>query len=832
MILLCDKKIRPIGVGDKPFFGWRITEEDGSIQKSYSIRVFDKDNNIFWETGRIESRKTDYVYYEGKELSSHKKYFWQVCVTTDKGTYTSERDFFVTAVIGEWKAKWITAKTKTAPIFKKEFYFKKKAEAYVSVCGLGYFTLKINSKKVGDDYFAPCRTDYDVVTRKKLQYPYDGETEKSLYFLTYDVTDWLKDGQNTVEIMLGNGMYRDTGRVTEGIFEYDVLKTVFWLTSGDFELISDEEWLVSESSLVKNSIFIGEIHDARLSGEIIGNAQTARPPKSEFLPQFAPCDKVRKIIKPAKISDTVYDCKECMTGLVKFRLSGKSGDVVRVRYAEALDENGKLDFSSTVGYIDCDKNQIQEDCFILGGDGAEEFMPQFVWHAFRYFQTDAPDVEIIDVQALYIYTAIKDNAYFECSNDLLNKIHNMNLNTQRCNIHGAIPMDCPHRERLGYTGDGQNTSYSLMCNFDAYDLYKKWIKDIMDAQNKETGYVPHTVPFNGGGGGIGWGSAIVFIPWNFYLHYGDKKSLEETLPSMKKWICYILNRLDERGLANKEEDGGWCLGDWILPTEGTWDRPQTLYLPNELVNTCFLIRCIDTYNKALSASGYKNDAFSKEREAAVNAVNNAYLKDYYAYGIQGCDVFPMHCKIVPREKYTKLLDRIISNLEKNNYKVDTGMYGTKILFELLTENNRQDVVYKILTQTNYPSYGNMIKNGATTVWETWEGNGALNHIGLTMIDFWFITGLCGIIPKDCGGFSEFLIKPYFHEDLEYLKASYTTIYGDIRVFWERNDKFIDLSVEIPFNTRALLFINNEKTELTRGKFRFVVDKRTNQHFLR
>ena len=217
---------------------------------------------------------------------------------------------------------------------------------------------------------------------------------------------------------------------------------------------------------------------------------------------------------------------------------------------------------------------------------------------YRYiYIKHSKEVEILDVDSLFVCSAMDKRASFNCSDQSINSIYSMYNNTVLANMHGCTPLDCAHRERLGYTGDGQLSANAAMYNYDGYHTYKKWITDIYDAQDPISGFVPYTAPYSGGCGGHAWGSSVVTVPWHFYLQYGDKSFLKESIPYIKKWLSYLQEQKDEKGFINKHIEGSWCLGDWVMPSKYPWSdpKPEAIKIPPQLVNTAYYVYCINLY---------------------------------------------------------------------------------------------------------------------------------------------------------------------------------------------------------------------------------------------
>ena len=808
-----------------PVFSWILKEGNDKNQLSYHITVSTADGNVVWDSNTVLSDNSTHIEYGGEKLKENTKYFWKVIVTTDKGKYESDTSHFITGLYDFDSLKWITAdKEINSPIITRGFELEEVCD-YVplNICGLGFFEVYINGLKVSDEIMSPVRTDYSDVIYKNLKYPYNSTTRKIVKYLCYEVSKYLKTGKNEISVWLGNGWYRQTGRIVEGTFDYgDELKMFFRLTNGSQVIESDESCLCMESPIIYDNIFYGEIYDSRIKGTKKSVKLTSAP-TGTLEKQLCPPERILNTYIPTRLND-VYDAGKCLTGFVEISCTGKSGDKVELYFSEDIDESGNLDYTSTVGYEESDKDQIQKDVFILNGTKDQTYVPKFVWHAFRYFKIVAPDsVKISDVKVHYVCTDLKIRTSFSCSEDLLNMIHEISINTQLTNTHGCVPMDCPHRERLGYTCDGQLSSLSVMYNFDAEEMYSKWVNDIINAQNLETGFVPHTAPFNGGGGGPAWGSGIAVVPWNMYMQYGNKEIIKKAAPHIKLWIEYLTEKR-ENGLVTCEEPGSWCLGDWCMPSKYPWSEPHLdeIKIPPMLVNTVYYIYCIDIYTKMLDILGEKVEEWiEEERLLSVEAVNSLLKDGLYVTGEQGSNLFPLFAGIVPKGEEAKVLENAIESIRKNNFRFETGISGTKFVLNVLDKFERNDIALKMMLGSEYPSLGNMIKNGATSLWETWEGNGSRNHTAFSSADSWLFYGLSGIKPL--GGYKEFTLKPHFARELNFLETSIETEYGTISVNWHRTEKNIEVVIEVPFNTTAHVNLNGDCFDLTAGVYKKIIN---------
>ena len=416
---------------------------------------------------------------------------------------------------------------------------------------------------------------------------------------------------------------------------------------------------------------------------------------------------------------------------------------------------------------------------------------------------------------------MEKRANVACSNETVNAIYKLYQNTVLSNLHGATPLDCPHRERLPYTGDGQLSANAAMSNYDAYETYKKWIADICDAQDLDSGFVPYTAPYSGGCGGHAWGSAVVTVPWHHYLQYGDKRILVQAVPHIEKWIAYLKDHKDERGFIDRHVEGSWCLGDWVMPSKFPWSdpKPEAIKIHPRLVNTVYYIYCLLLLKKMYDELGWMiPTSLDEEINESRFVLSKEYVYTDDVFDEQEADVYLLFSDVITGRKAEKTLEQLVEKIEKRGYTFNSGMVATELLFKVLDKANRNDVVLKMLTASEYPSFGYMLKNGATTLWETWEGTGARSHTAFTSIGAWYVYGLAGIQPDR--GYQTFTVKPFLAESLSYVDASQDTEYGKICVRWKRTGKRISLDISVPFNTTATLVIGEEIRKLSCGEHHF------------
>lgn len=722
-------------------------------------------------------------------------------------------------------ASWVVCPAELeAPIIRRCFHLSSPASAEIAVSALGFFKLYVNGSAVGDEYFRPSNSIFRARDPKSWIYPLRDTFTYRCYYSIIDITPWLCEGENTLEIALGNGWYRQTERVAEGNMAFgDRLGAIYALALDECGketlIVSDGSEACSASATVYSQLFIGEVYDTRLEGEAFRKwvgVETTELPDTVLTPEDAPADRIIRRIQPVLLSDNgerrLYDAGENISGLVSLRVNGKPGEEVHIRFAENI-ANGELSFATTgSGHRSPDgRPQIMEDVCIC--DGNEHlFIPQFVWHAFRYFEVKGPG-EPVCVSVIHSDTPVTSS--FNSSSPELNWLYGAFIRTQLNNMHGGVPSDCPHRERLGYTGDGQACARAAMTLLDSRTFYRKWIRDIFDSQDESTGHVNHTAPFAGGGGGPGgWGCAAVIVPYQYYKAYGDTSPLYEYYDRMKKWIGYLLNR-SENGLVVREEEGGWCLGDWC-----TLGKVE---IPIPFVNTCYLIKSLRYLEEIASVIGKTEDVphLAEIRKTAEDGVKAAYydsISGSFADSAQGADAFALwagigdECNVAALiKKYTAL------------GHFDTGFLCTEILCGILLENGAEDLAYTLLTSHEYGSFGYMMDRGATTVWEQWNGGGSHDHPMFSASAGHLLYSLLGIDQKDSSaGYSELVIAPKTPAALNFAEGSVTLPIGEVCVGWERTASDVRFTISLPANCSCEFIYSDKHLRLQAGKHAVII----------
>lgn len=612
-----------------------------------------------------------------------------------------------------------------AVVARCDFFAKSDVGAELFVTGLGYCEIYINGKSISDRVLAPAWTNYVKFDTQNLEYPiYDTMTTRILYE-KFDVTPFLQDGKNTIIFHIGGGWFCQRESRNEGVKPYGDLKLCFKITQNEKIIAKSGESVKYKKSFVtRTNIYFGEEHDARLGGYDFGeiddentytkNADIVERPLALLSEQNFPPDKVVSVLHPKCIFKkgdyAIYDIGENISGYPVIEFPDNFCDEqCSLRFAEELNNDGSLNFDSAGGSF-----RIQRARFIHDGK-CKEYSPHFTWFGARYFEA-VGNINVKEYRC--VHTDIKQIVAFKSSNETLQWIFDAYVRTQLNNIHGCIPSDCPHRERLGYTGDGQLTADTVMTCFDAEGMYRKWMRDIADCQDIYNGHVQHTAPFYGGGGGPGgWGGAVVIVPYTFYKHYRDESVLREYYPNMLLYLDYMASRC-ENGLVVREEPDGWCLGDWCSPENKN-------LIPEPFVNTYFYIKTLAMTKEIAKILGEPTAELEKRLEETKTVFAKNYFDEKtetFCDSKEGADAYGFDLGLGTEKTLTAIVEKYEALGE-----FDTGIFGTDILIRVLCENGYKDLAFKLLTSEKENTYYNMKKQGATTLWENWNGEASHSH---------------------------------------------------------------------------------------------------------
>lgn len=678
------------------------------------------------------------------------------------------------------RGKWICTEQKVqTPLFVKKFNLHNAKTVKIDISGLGYFVLLVNGKRISTP-FVPAQTDYMKRDTSIFTYPiFDTFTHK-VFYLNYDITKYVHEGENEINVIVGNGWFRQPYRIAEGHTSYsDLVCTAFDINISDElghrTVSSDGSELAFVYPILESNLFTGETVDTRMFLKELPRAETMLFDDTllgELVLQECPFDRVIRTIKPKHIGGGMFDLGENISGRVYIKGKGESGNIIKVVHAEEIKDDDL--FLVTTGANSTGSNgqlQIQADTYILNGETVELY-PEFVFHGFRYFKIEG-EIEIEELRAEVIHTDLPQTASFTCDNEIINWTYDAFIRGYLGNMHGCVPSDCPHRERLGYTGDGQIVSMSGMLTFDSKLAYKKWIEDIFECQCKVSGHVQHSAPFMGGGGGPGgWGSAIVFVPYNYYNVYGDSEMLKIAYPKMLEWLKYMQAHC-ENGLLVREEEGGWCLGEWLAP--------PTTEIDQHFVNTCCMVKSILIMADIADTLGLDDGEMlrttAKTHKKAL--YDNYYKNGSYLDGLQGADALALWAELLG----DGIEESLIKHYEERS-TFDTGFIGTEILCNMLFSVGRGDLAIKLIGSDDTEiGFNAMRLNNATTLYEHLCVNEeSHNHPAFAGCLHTLYTGLMGI--KLSGG--KAVIMPCIDSGLREFSGSVKLESGKVAVSLKGN----------------------------------------------
>jgi alpha-L-rhamnosidase len=836
----CEYRVNPSTVdAEQPRLSWinRTVDPDvrGQKQTAWQIRVASSPEELMsgradlWDSGKQISDRSILVKYGGRALRSMQDCWWQVRVwdVDDRPSAWSEPAYWGMGLLksSEWTAKWIGAPWQgeeareqmdghphhPAPLLRRDFELKKKLKsAKAFVTGLGYFEFYVNGNKVSQDVLIPNQTNYGKRDGlDKASIPLDDKFRAyRVLYVGYDITSWLQPGMNVIGAIVGNGFYNPVINWTKAYGSPRFIAQVY-LTYEDGTqevIVSDENWQAHPSAITLNGIYAGEVYDARkeipdwaLPACDLSDWQAAairKAPEGIMSAQTSPPDRVMEKLTPVSItspddSTCEVDFGQEISGWVRLHdLNGAAGHKVEVKYLSESPNNGVHQY-------------------IMKGTGAESHAPRFTWYVFRKVRVlNYPGLLTGDcLTAEAVYSDLEATGRFECSNRRFNQINRIWQRSFTDNAHGSLMSDCPHRERSAYTGDGQVACVTVMHHYDAAAFYTKWIRDIADAQNTETGYVPNGAPWQPGcGGGVAWGAAMNIMPWEFYLHYGDLDMLTRNYTFMKEQVRYMESWKTKDGTMLAKAPHGreplyWMnLGDWCP----AYENP-----PDELVHTYFMWRCMDLTARA--AKALKISGEEKMYHQMAEAVRKAFHKKFYdagkgSYGDFGSNVFALRMGVPPKE-YARVVESLRKEIEARDGHLNTGIFGTQLLFEVLAENGMSNVAYSIMNKRDYPSFGHWIAQGATTTWEQWDGKNSRNHPMFGGGLVWYYRKLAGLtVDEDQPGYKQMIIRPEIPDSLTYASYATRTPYGEVSVAWRRDEAGFGMQLVVPVGATAMVYI--------------------------
>lgn len=827
--------VNPLGIDvRKPRLSWQIQSERRDVlQSAYHIRVAGSETdlaagrNLIWDSGKVASPESIQQVYGGPDLKSGQMYYWQVRVwdVSGKSSDWSAPAWWETGKLSDWKASWIEPdltedpkKSNPAPLLRRRFTLSgaiRSARAYVTAHGL--YEMHLNGRRVGEDLFTPGWTSYN----KRLQYQ------------TYDVTDMLRRGDNAVGVMLGDGWYRGNlgftnQRNTYGTKLALLLQIDVTYADGRTETIgSDSQWKATTGPVIESDIYNGEIYDARLekqgwttasySDSGWSGVKVVDIPKDKLIAPAGPPVRAIEEIKAVKILKTpagltVVDFGQNMVGWVRMKVRGPAGTTVTLRHAEVLDKAGEF-------YTANLRAAKQTNRYTLKGGGEEVWEPRFTFQGFRYVAVEGyPGEPALDsLTGVVIHSDIEPAGELVTSQPLINQLQHNIVWGQKGNFLD-VPTDCPQRdERLGWTGDAQVFARTAIFNRDVAGFFTKWMGDVA-ADQLASGSVPFVIPDvlskpnAPAAGSAAWADASVIIPWTMYLTYGDKRILDRQYESMARWVEYMRVRAGDDFIW----DGDNHFGDWLAFATTRSDYPGAT-TGKDLIATAFYAHSTDLLQRTAAILGKRDD--SAKYLDQLNKIKDAFNREFVTQtarvgeNTQTAYVLALEFDLLPEAMRPVAAKRLAQEVRERKH-LTTGFVGTPYLCHVLGRYGYLDEAYMLLRREQYPSWLYPVKQGATTIWERWDGQkpdgsfqdvgmNSFNHYAYGAIGDWMYRVMAGIeIDPNQPGYRHILIQPMPGGGFTSVRASHESPYGKVVSAWEIRDGRFTLTVEVPANTRA------------------------------
>lgn len=862
----------PLGLDtNAPRFSWQITSDKKDVvQTAYEIIVassaenLNADNGDLWSSGNVESSEQLWITYAGKPLKSNQRAYWKVRIHTNKGkSEWSQPQEFGIGLLKEthWSGRWIGLERLmpgeahglhsrlAARYLRKEFDLGdkeiKRATAHIS--GLGLYELYINGKEIGSsEVLKPVPSDY----------------RRTVYYNSYDVTSAL--AKNTaIGIVLGNGrmftmrQHKPYKSPAFGFPKCRINIIVEYADGSKQTLKSDESWKVTADGPIRaNNEYDGEEYDARMelgSWSTVGyddskwlKAERTDIPYGTLRGQMTPNMTEKKLaIKPVVSivnGKTIIDFGQNIAGWISFIPRGNAGDTIKIKYAEKLNADGTI-------YLDNLRDALSEDIYICNGKESQSWHAAFSYHGFRYAQiTGMSNVTADDFTALVVSDQMQTSGSFECSDPILNKVMKNAWWGVKTNYKG-MPVDCPQRnERQPWLGDRTVGSLGESFLFDNERLYCKWMRDIYESQ-REDGVFSDVAPafWNYYNDDVTWPAALPFTCDMLYRQFGNKQPIINSYPYIKRWIEHVIGEYTREGVITKDKYGDWCVPPEKLDMIHSQDPARKT--DGSLISTAYVIRCLQLLEEFAALQGLDSEAanWKSQREEMSKAFNKKFLhikrgtsvrpghvlypdSVFYGNNTATANLLPLAFGLVPDDCKDDVVKNIVENIIiKNKEHVSCGVIGISWLMRMLSENGFADVAYLLATQKTYPSWGYMAENGATTIWELWNGDKANpkmnsgNHVMLLGdLLTWCYQNLGGIRNGNGVAYKHIILKPDFNiQDCGHANVSYQTPYGKVVSNWKKTLQQLSWDVEVPCNTTAEVHLpDGTVKKVGSGKYHF------------
>ncbi len=855
--LKCEYLTNPLGIDVvRPRLSWQIdSTRRGACQRAFQIVASEvapalQSDPVLWDSGKVNSGQSAHLPYAGSPLRSRQRVHWRLRIwdENEQPTAWSDPAWFEMGLLErqDWQAQWIghflvggPYTPIPNPLFRKGFTIESEIRsARLYITALGLYEASINGSRVGEDILTPGWTDYS----QRLRYQ------------TYDVTGLLSPGYNVMGVILGDGWYCGHvawhQRQNYGDRPYLLAQLEITFADGTSQtIVTDETWETAVGPTLKSDLIMGEAYDARLEipGWDIPNHQSPtpnpwiparvfpQPPGLALVAQNTPPVRAQgelaSIAQPHLIKGWpqdrwIFDFGQNLVGRVRLKVKGERGATVILRFGEMLAKDGHL-------YTENLRSALQTDIYTLKGDPEGEiYEPGFTFHGFRYVEVcglvDRPSRDLLT--AIVLHTDNPPSLEFECSDPLLNQLHR-NIEWGWKGNSVDIPTDCPQRdERLGWTGDAQVFVKTATYLTGAASFFTKWIQDLADSQ-LDSGAIPSVAPaiskMRTHDGGAAWSDAFIIIPWTVWQQYGDTRVLETHYEAMCRYMDYLVDHSPGliRLLPSGEESvpgvqvaiGGY--GDW-LAQDGS--RDNFGLTPRDLIGTAFLAYDVELMSQIASAIGKPEDA--SRFSALFEDTRQAFINRFITPGgllvgqTQTGYILALYFDLVPEELRPAIVSALVEDIHNRVMHLSTGFVGTPYICQVLTAAGHLDLAYTLLLQKTFPSWLYSVLQGATTVWERWDGwtqeNGfqdpgmnSFNHYVYGAVGTWMYENILGFQtdPKN-PGFKHILFHPRIGGDITHARGKFHSLYGIIKSEWQIEGDSLVWEVTVPPNTTATAHI--------------------------
>jgi len=841
----------PLNVNARPYFSWQLETDVRNVEQTAYRVLVTNGRDTLWDSGRVPSGQSIHVAYDGRPLTAASHYQWRVGVWTnlgDRPLWSGMASFQTGLFSGaDWHgAAWIALEELDAdkvdalpestkkdtwfgnnrlPLFRKPFVVDGEiVRANLFISGLGHFEAFINGAPVSDHFLDAGWAKYD----------------KEALYVAFDVTPQLRQGENAIGVMLGNGFYfippvKGRFRKHKVAYGYPKMMCNLILEYADgrrVSVVSDSTWKTAAGPITFSSLYGGEDYDARLAEAgwnqpgfddshwqpVLG---VSGPPALN--PQLAEPLKVFDRFKPRTVRQAgdgywVYDLGQNASGIIELAVRGKAGDTVRVYPGELVDADGRVTQKATGGpyYFE----------YVLDGNGTEVWRPRFTYYGFRYLEVrgGVPDGQgnpadrptVVRLISLHTRNAAPEVGHFSCSDTLFNRVHALIDWAIRSNM-ASVLTDCPHREKLGWLEQVHLMGTAIQYRYDFSNLVRKTVTDMMHSQ-LDNGLVPEIAPeyvnFTWGGDMFRdspeWGSSSVIVPWYLYRWYGDEAVLHRAYPMMKRYLAYLQGRADGHILTHG-------LGDWY--DLGPHSPGVSQLTPAGVTATAIYYYDLTIIRKVALMLG--DTAAARGYALQADSVKVAFNKRFfdagahqYATGSQTAQAMALYMDLVPRQHRAAVIDQLVSDIRRNNYRFTAGDIGHRYLLRVLEDEGYADVIYAMNNRDDVPGYGYQLAKGATALTESWAAlpNVSNNHLMLGHLMEWLYSGLAGIRQAEGSvAYKHLVIHPQPVGDMQHAEAAFMSPYGEVRSAWHRQPGYFRLEVVVPPNSTGLISIPGPET---------------------